>query len=539
MKRITLLLTFFLTSFSFGQIIFEEDFEVITDLSAEGWTLYNDNNTVQPNYTFITDAWNIVSLTSENGNFTATTTSWFNPPGVADRWLITPPITLPAENTELSYKIRAHDDGAFADGYTLKISTSGTAKSDFTTDLIVVPNAPNATIASVPLTTIDLSAYSGQTIFLAWVNQHDDGNLLSLDNITIEQGCARPSGIVTDNFSSTSVDISWANDPGNFDIEFGVFPYALGEGGTQVSVTNANSYQFTNLMPGVSYNVFIRQNCGGGELSDYEEVIIGTTIDVVNTYPYSEDFEPDANQALITNFGVSRAGAQNWGFNLDDPTDMDTTNDYSFDGLSCFVSGNTLIDSTTDAILYIGPFNMQANNAYDISFQQRNFEVSSATRPNKDLNLLITQIPDGSSDTVLASFNDMDNITYQQRSGIFNPSTSGEYFIGFHDVSTSSAAITEGNAVFIDALLVNETLSVNDFITENFEYFVDSSNRLNLSANQSFEQLNLYNLLGKRVLSRKLNSQNEVIDLNELSSGVYLVQVQIDSINKTFKIVKK
>jgi hypothetical protein len=62
---------------------------------------------------------------------------------------------------------------------------------------------------------------------------------------------------------------------------------------------------------------------------------------------------------------------------------------------------------------------------------------------------------------------------------------------------------------------------------------------LNLSANQTLEQITLHNLLGQQVLSQKLNAQEELIDLNELTNGVYLAQVQINGTSKTFKIIKK
>ena len=184
-----LLLIALLPLFSFSQIYFSEDFETITDLSAAGWTLYNDTNTPQGTYaTIFTDAWGIVEWTGENGNAVASTTSWFSTPAAADRWLVTPAIVLPANaNASLTFKIRSHDtDIQYQDGYTLKISTATPSKVDLATDLLVVPNAVNDMIANINPTTVDLSAYNGQTIYLAWVNNYFDGNLLSVDDISVE-----------------------------------------------------------------------------------------------------------------------------------------------------------------------------------------------------------------------------------------------------------------------------------------------------------------------------------------------------------------
>ena len=183
-----LLLLFLLPFMSFSQNYFSENFETIIDLSAGGWTLYNDSNTPQPDYASIfPDAWGVVEWNAEGGNITASTTSWFTPAAIADRWLVTPAIVIPNDaNASLTFKIRSHDDGPFADGYTLKISTMSSAKADLSTDLLVVPNAVNDIIANIEATTVDLSAYNGQTVYLAWVNTFNDGNLLSVDDISVD-----------------------------------------------------------------------------------------------------------------------------------------------------------------------------------------------------------------------------------------------------------------------------------------------------------------------------------------------------------------
>jgi hypothetical protein len=83
------------------------------------------------------------------------------------------------------------------------------------------------------------------------------------------------------------------------------------------------------------------------------------------------------------------------------------------------------------------------------------------------------------------------------------------------------------------------TLSTLVFDISNFDYFVDAQNFLNLSANQAFENVTIHNLLGQHVLSQKLSSNDESIDLNALTSGVYLTKVQLNGTSKTFKIIKK
>jgi hypothetical protein len=541
MKK-ALLLMALLPFLSFGQNYFAEDFETTTDLATAGWTLYNDANTPQGGYaTIITDAWNIVGWTAEAGNNTASTTSWFTPTATADRWMVTPAIVLPADaNASMTFKIRSHDDGIYADGYALKVSTTGTAKGDLSTDLLVVDNAVNDLIANVATTTVDLSAYNGQTIYLAWVNTHTDGNLLSVDDISIDGGCGGVANLTFDAFTSSTADISWDNS-GDFEIEYGEFPYTQGGGGTAATVTAGDTYTLSSLMEGTSYNVFIRQNCGGGDFGGWSEVVVGTIINPITSFPYSEGFEPAANQALLLNLGIGFAGAGAWVFGGDDLTDGDTTNDFAYDGVNYFFSNNTSATTDADAWLYIGPFNLETAQEYTFSFQQKNFAASSATRPNKDLEVSVATTNDNTTDTVILTLDDLDNIDYVQRDATHQPATTGNYYFGIHDKSSFLAAATEANSVIIDALSISSTLSLEDFskistaiypnptvreFTIDFSDFNDTSNIA----------ISVSDLNGRLVKQFKVQDSYNVSDL---SAGTYILKITDGSSYFVQKLVKK
>jgi Secretion system C-terminal sorting domain len=188
-----------------AQIIYQENFQTITSLTTSGWTLYNDTNSPQGTYaTIFPDAWNIVAWTAEGTNKTASCPSWFTPAAVADRWLITPPIVIPSGSgsVSLTYKARSHDtDPLYQDGYSLKLSTTNNAKISFTINLTTIASAPNGLISATPTTTIDLSAYSGQTIRLAWINTSNDQNLLSIDDIKVEKSVLSTNSFLDSKFS--------------------------------------------------------------------------------------------------------------------------------------------------------------------------------------------------------------------------------------------------------------------------------------------------------------------------------------------------
>jgi hypothetical protein len=177
--------------------VFTESFEEITDLQSAGWTLYNDTNTPYGTYAAaFPNAWRAIAWTAEAGNTVATSPSWFTTLTAADRWLITPPITVPANSTvSLEFFARSHDVSPYDDGFKVKISTTNTAKASFT-NILSVAHAVNSPIADLTTPyTVDLSAYAGQTVYLAWVNDYTNGNLLSIDDIDVT---ATPLMSVTD-----------------------------------------------------------------------------------------------------------------------------------------------------------------------------------------------------------------------------------------------------------------------------------------------------------------------------------------------------
>src|SRR5690625_3901677 len=61
---------------------------------------------------------------------------------------------------------------------------------------------------------------------------------------------------------------------------------------------------------------------------------------------------------------------------------------------------------------------------------------------------------------------------------------------------------------------------------------------LNLRAGMPIEQVEIYNLLGQKVLQTQPQTLEAVLDTDRLQSGVYLMNVQINGSIKTFKVVR-
>jgi hypothetical protein len=82
-----------------------------------------------------------------------------------------------------------------------------------------------------------------------------------------------------------------------------------------------------------------------------------------------------------------------------------------------------------------------------------------------------------------------------------------------------------------------ENLSSEQFEFVNFDFYVNNG-QLSLNADQSFHQINIYDLSGKKVMTQELSSNDENVSIQSLAKGLYLAKVQIGDQTKTFKFIK-
>lgn len=96
------------------------------------------------------------------------------------------------------------------------------------------------------------------------------------------------------------------------------------------------------------------------------------------------------------------------------------------------------------------------------------------------------------------------------------------------------------NSVLLDEVVVNSaSLSVADVQNVTFShYYLAGSNELKLTANRVMDNVEVFSILGQEVMNRTLGSTDETISTSSLSTGVYLVRVNIEGASQTFKIVK-
>lgn len=66
-----------------------------------------------------------------------------------------------------------------------------------------------------------------------------------------------------------------------------------------------------------------------------------------------------------------------------------------------------------------------------------------------------------------------------------------------------------------------------------------ASNRLNISAKETIQNADIFNVLGKKVMSVNINKTSESIDVSNLNSGIYLVKYNVNGTVGTAKFIKQ
>jgi hypothetical protein len=278
MKKITLLFLTFI-SFQFGFAQLSEDFDSGAAIPA-GWTSFIGTNglgTVQN--------WQINDGATNNVAFV----TWEAVTGGnAEDWLVTPQFTVDATNFILSFDQSDSFATDYGSTYTIRVSTnSQTTHADF-----VIVDTQNETDvwSGGPLAqhTVDLSAYIGQPIYVAFVLEQNDGDRWIIDNVEMIANATAPdpattptpadmaTGVVIDpaddnmdGMPDNSVSFAWqaatTGDPATaYDVYLGDSPTTLNLLGT----LGATSVDITGMEYSTQYYwQIVAKNVGGDAMN--------------------------------------------------------------------------------------------------------------------------------------------------------------------------------------------------------------------------------------------------------------------------------
>ncbi|RZJ33144.1 MAG: T9SS type A sorting domain-containing protein [Flavobacterium sp.] len=176
MRKITMLITLLLafTTVSYAQ--FPQGFEGTTFPPA-GWTSFIGTNGVGT-----AQNWQRTTTVANTGTASAYVRYENVTGGPAEDWLVTPQVAITAANSNLSFfQTEAFPDTDYGTTYTVRVSTtSQTSIPSFTTILTQTEDDVADAFGAV---NVDLSAYVGQSVYVAFVMSQDDGDNWYIDDV--------------------------------------------------------------------------------------------------------------------------------------------------------------------------------------------------------------------------------------------------------------------------------------------------------------------------------------------------------------------
>ena len=111
------------------------------------------------------------------------------------------------------------------------------------------------------------------------------------------------------------------------------------------------------------------------------------------------------------------------------------------------------------------------------------------------------------------------------------------------DLSGVNQIKTDGNGtVYLDNIYFwkDSTAGIDDQDMSGFTYFPNPVNdQLTIKAQNTVEDIKVFNILGQIVLRQNPNSRDFTVDLSEMQTGAYFVQVSIGNSVETVRILKK
>ncbi len=138
---------------------------------------------------------------------------------------------------------------------------------------------------------VSLASYAGDTIAIKFVGVNNNFAAdISIDEVAVQTvTCSPPSSLTLSNPSTTTIDVAWTTG-GASNWLIGYRP--LNSGATlSIVAANTNPFTITGLTPGTNYEVFVRDSCGLGDVSDWVGPQMEATLCSFQTAPWTENFD--------------------------------------------------------------------------------------------------------------------------------------------------------------------------------------------------------------------------------------------------------
>jgi len=199
----------------------------------------------------------------------------------------TPRIALTTGISKPSLRFNYHMYGNDVDSLRVELNNG----SGFNRIWSITGAQQNASTAAWSLAQIDLSSYNADTVQIKFIG-YTGGPFgdIGIDEVGVEDiVCPQPTSLGVQSATTTSVTLSWTSNGSNWLVEYGPTGFSPGSG----TVVPAAAVPFTvgGLSANTSYDFYVRDSCGPGDISAIEGPATVQTLCQPLVAPYQENFD--------------------------------------------------------------------------------------------------------------------------------------------------------------------------------------------------------------------------------------------------------
>jgi hypothetical protein len=530
MKNFILFCLFVFFQFSFSQ--FPEGFE--TTVPPAGWTTFAGANGLGTSQNW--QGSNISNSGAQSAYVRYENVSG----GLAQDWLVTPQFTPTSSTNLLTFMQRQSYTTNYGSVYKVFISTgSQTTHADFA---LVDTQIETDFTYYYTIKEIDLSAYIGIPIYVAFVLEQDDGDNWLIDDVALTSvfTCDPPTALTVSNFAQTTATVSWTASGSqtgyNLRLYAGVDDSTtpiielLGMSGTLV---DTGSY-LVGLAQNSQFYFTIESVCGT-DVSSVEGIIFNTLAAPIIPNPvYIEEFNPFPGVLWTEGDGSLSSGPS--GTVSDWQSDL-----YTNQGLNTAAKFN-LYFLNTNHWLISPDFDLSSSSYslnFDVAVTDWNVTTPASMGSDDSVKLLISS-DYGSTwtsiytwDTSNTPSNTGDNITvdltpysgivrfaFLASDGVIKDLEDYDFFVDNFNINSSVLSVTSSNI-----------LSVKSYPNPVTDYF-------NILTKEIIEEVTVFNILGKQLMIFKPNLKEFSLNMENYHSGNYFINIKTENKTETLRVIK-
>jgi hypothetical protein len=335
----------------------------------------------------------------------------------------------------------------------------------------------------------------------------------------------------------TTADINFTTaNPAN--LEYGLYDFVPGTGGTTISGVSSPSYTITGLTNSTAYEVYAKSDCGA--------------FTGLSAYAYGGSFHTTfipANPSYNTSFEVDNYPNVGW---VADPETNGSDWFINYGGTTSALVQNgaysavSLANATAQsaAWLYSRGVNLTANATVTVSYYDRVY-LSTTTAPSISTSDYVlsygTDQTSASQTNVIATVTGAANTSFALKTFTFTAPSTGVYYFSFLNQTAANAAGTE--ALIIDNFTVSQTLSNNVVLESKFATYPNpAKNVINVTntTDALISNVEITDLNGRIVKNVNFSDLSEVqVSVTDLAQGVYTMKIISDKGIVTKKVIKE